>query len=109
MSLFKYINPFYWLPEDETVRCGVYIFSLRKPEDDPYIEACRVDDRLTETNGWGENHLELPRLIQAFHDMVNTIQAEFPIGSKDWMLGEKYKKYYDIFIPLFFHSKKGKK
>jgi len=106
MSILKYLNPFRYLREETVIKCGVYWFYLRKPFEDPYIDACRIDDKLTEENAWGEQNLTLARLIQHFHDMVNTIQKDFPIGSEDWTLGERYKKFYDIFIPLFFHSKK---
>lgn len=106
MSIFKYLNPLYYLPEDTKVRCGVYFLTLRRPDKDPYIEACRVDDNLTTESGWGEQNLTLERLTQHFQDMITEIQKDFAIGSKDWMLGETYKRLHAKAVWLFFNGAK---
>lgn len=99
---------FSWLfgGEDPVDQCGWKILRLvRNPEDDPYLPACVVDDRLTTEGGWGESHLTLSRLIQNFLDEVNEIQKDFNPDSWQYALGERYKSIYPHVISWFFEGK----
>lgn len=99
---------FSWLfgGEDPVDQCGWKILRLvRDPKDDPYLEACKIDDKLTSSGSWAESHITLERLIENFMDEVNEIQKSYSPKSWEYALGERYKLIYPHVIQYFWEGK----
>lgn len=102
-------NPFSWLPEDPVQQCGWRFLKLvRDPLEDPYLEACKIDDKLTSKGSWGETHLSLERVIQNFLDEVTEIQQSYSPKSAEYHLGELYKLIYPKVVGMFWEGTKSK-
>lgn len=103
----SWYNPFSWFPEDPVNRCGWYFFRLtRKWKKDPYLDFCTWDDRGTTKHSFPSKFITLERWIEAGLEQISTIQNDFEQGSKNWELGEVYKKLWPHLVPFFWEGKR---
>lgn len=105
MRLLKYLNPFYWLPEDPVTRCGIYCISVYKnPKDDPYFLFCEWDDRGTTRGSYAQKYVTLERYIECGIEQLKLLQSRWPVGSFEYELGDLYLDIWPKVVPYYWEG-----